>query len=144
MAKFVKGQIANPTGRPKLPEHLREIRQLSRQEVVATITKFFRIDAKALQSLIDANTGITGLERSIIKNILDYNKLGFLLDQTIGKVVEQVAVFQGVGNPEEYDAIPAEILNALIDQTKTIDVTPKEGTNEPAVTPSEVREKVPG
>lgn len=114
MALFVKGQVANPTGRPKLPEHLRDVKTLTRVEVVATLSKFFRMPAIELERLAAKGcTEVSGLERSIIKNILDYTRLGFLLDQAIGKVVEQVAVYQGLGNPEDYTAISQQVLDQL-------------------------------
>lgn len=131
MALFVKGQVANPGGRPKLPEHLRGVITLTRAEVVATLCKFFRMDATQLKDLSVNPVGITGLELSIVKNILDYHKLGMLLDQSIGKVVEQVAVYQGLGNPEDYTAISQTILDQLAagGASKLLDVTPTKETN---------------
>lgn len=90
--KFVKGQSGNPSGRKKLPEELRKYPRLVREEIQHMISKFAHMDAKALAELVDPDYqgSITGLERSIILNLLDKDKLPFILDRTIGKVVEVV------------------------------------------------------
>lgn len=88
--KFVKGQSGNPSGRRKLPEALKKYPRLVKEEIQHMISKFANMQAAELLALSKDDSAITGLERTIILNILDKDKLPFLLDRTVGKVVEVV------------------------------------------------------
>ncbi len=87
---FVKGQIANPGGRPKVPEHLRKIKSISPNEVNKIIAKYARMTYKELIKDLE-NENHPMMERLIAKIFKeslkngDYNALNFLLDRAIGK-----------------------------------------------------------
>jgi hypothetical protein len=108
---FKKGVSGNPSGRTKLPDELQAIKRITRDEVVALVSKFFRMPIPALDAHLK-NPKCTGIEFAIIKNVRDYRMLGWLLDRTIGKVVEQVAVLP-LGNPEDYAEIPPAVIMQL-------------------------------
>lgn len=99
--RFKPGNNANPTGRPKLPLEIREIKKLSPAYVRQVIAKLSRMGPDELLSWLEtpfAAGGPNNLEHmvaSIIRKSAidgDQNRLNFLLDRSIGKVVEQKVV----------------------------------------------------
>ncbi len=89
--QFKKGKSGNPGGRFKIPTELSQIRKLSQAECAYLVSKYARMTRGELQSAIeDIRTPMVDLTIASIfaqsaKNG-DYQRLGFLLDRTCGKV----------------------------------------------------------
>ena len=95
--KFKPGQSGNPKGRPPLPAEIRAIKSLSPQYVKKIISKLALMDREQMMEWIQkplikgGPTNIELMVASIITKAVtdgDQGKLNFLLDRTIGKVVE--------------------------------------------------------
>ena len=91
--QFKKGHSGNPGGRPKVPEALRGVAELSPTEIKRIIAKYARFTKDELQALLK-RTDVPVIEMHVASILAhgvrhgDYARLGFLLDRTIGKVVE--------------------------------------------------------
>lgn len=89
------GQSGNPSGRPKIPEHLRSIASLSQGEVCKLVSKYARMTRDELQQAIQAPStpvlemAIASIFAQSIKQG-DYTRLAFLLDRAIGKVPQVI------------------------------------------------------
>ena len=87
--RFKPGQIANPKGRPTIPEGpLRAVSLLTRGEVKALISKFARIDVLALQDEMK-KMSLTAIERMVISHWVkassgDRWSTDFLMNRSIG------------------------------------------------------------
>lgn len=85
------GQSGNPSGRPKVPEHLRAILALMPDEVSRMIAKYARMDRVELGLQLEA-AKMPMLEACIARIFQesfakgDFTRLSFLLDRAIGKV----------------------------------------------------------
>lgn len=85
MSKFQPGQSGNPGGGWAVPAALRGVRLLGKGELRALMSKFLRMDARALQIEID-KTDVPALEAAIAQQVLkaaqkgDAKAFQFLLD----------------------------------------------------------------
>lgn len=88
--QFKKGQIANPSGRPKVPAHLLAIKALTADEINRTIAKYGRMTYAELEHALHDPKTIT-VDRAVISIYSravkdgDTSALSFLLDRSIGK-----------------------------------------------------------
>lgn len=95
------GQVLNPTGRPKMPEELRTVKQLSPQILRAIIDKLSSLPLSQIQAMRE--TGLLGiLEETVISIWLravaegDQARLNFILDRSrIGKVQDKIDLTVG-------------------------------------------------
>jgi len=92
---FVKGQVTNPNGRPKLPEHLKKARRMNKGKYEEILNKYmFLTKAELTIAVHDEETPM--LEIYVIKCLLsgmgkgDYGTLDKMLDRLIGKVKEHI------------------------------------------------------
>lgn len=92
------GQSGNQKGRPPLPPEYRAIKEVSPQHVRRAISKMLqmtRADLDEYMKLDSSADGPNALECAIGAILIqaianaDHSKLGFLLDRSIGKVVEE-------------------------------------------------------
>lgn len=109
---FKPGQSGNPSGKPRIPDHLRSIKALSQTEACLLISKYARLSKGELELL--ATTKIAAVDHYIIAMFLKGIKEGtfqnfeILMDRAIG------AAPKCDDNPEEI-AIRQE-LNQLSDE----------------------------
>jgi hypothetical protein len=91
---FLKGTDPGPGRKPMAPEAKRDFR-LSRQKVMATMSRFVDMSVDDLKAFINAKQG-SALEMYIASMLAkgiqdgDVGRIDFLLNRTIGKVVERV------------------------------------------------------
>ena len=88
------GQSGNSKGRPALPAELHAIKKLTPAYIKAVIAKLAQMTPQEMMSYVEGGSG-NNMEYMVASIIMkattdgDHNKLNFLLDRTIGKVVEQ-------------------------------------------------------
>lgn len=93
--RFQPGISGNPSGRPKVPEDLKEARKRFAMDVEDSMLKYSRATIDELKiALEDKSTPIKDL---IIIKILkagmeraDQQRFNFILDRTVGKVIERI------------------------------------------------------
>jgi hypothetical protein len=116
--KWKKGQSGNPAGKPKLPEHLRDIQELTADEVNRTIARYTRMSPTDLQAVLDDPKAIV-MDKIIAAGMMkaikdgDYGRFSFLLDRTIGKTVDKSEVKVESSKDDDLDIVPRDILLKL-------------------------------
>lgn len=94
---FKKGHKSPGPGRPRLPEELREIRTVTKTEVLASMSKFLRLDLDGLKDFLN-KTNMPVLDHLIARILVaaikggDAARLNFLLDRLIGRVQNDVKI----------------------------------------------------
>ncbi len=104
---FVKGQIANPKGGPKLPEELKKARLENKQEVERVLTKYLYMNPAELAAAIEdskkPDTKLVALDIiviSLMDRVIKYGDhtiFNFILDRLIGRVKHKIEA--EVSNP---------------------------------------------
>ncbi len=114
---FRPGQSGNPTGRPAIPEELRAIKALTKDEVARLFSKFLRANLQELAQTIgnkESPSLDVWLAAGILKGIDygDFTRLAFMLERVVGK-----PAIDGDGDVPVW----AETLKQLIESGITID-----------------------
>lgn len=125
LTPWKKGQSGNPNGRPKLPEHLRDVPSLTADEVNKIMSKYTRMTLDELQRVI-AEKKAPALEMAICSNLIkaissgDYANLNFVLDRSVGKVTDKSEVKMETKDitDEALDEIPRDKIIELLTGTK--------------------------
>ena len=90
---IIKGQVLNPNGRPKVPEHIKEARKMTQIKFADILYKHINSTHGELQDMMD-NPETPALDMIVVKVLAeaikhgDEKRLNFILDRTIGKVKE--------------------------------------------------------
>lgn len=114
-----KGQSGNPSGRPKLPEHLKAIKAFSAEEIARMISRYGRMTLEDLEEVKD-DADATILDRIFAKMFCDtfekgsYATLTFLLDRCVGKVPDVVYSEPDSAEKEELRKMPIQELLQLV------------------------------
>lgn len=92
--RWKPGQSGNPKGPAVLPAELRAVTRLSAGYVKGLIAKLSQLSPEQLVVGLETNAfnAMEAMVASIIKRAIvdgDHSRLNFLLDRTVGKVVEQ-------------------------------------------------------
>lgn len=92
---FKKGKSGNPSGRPKTPPDILEIRKMNNAEVTRMLNKFSNCTRKELEQMqSDPNT--MALDLIIIKIMLEgmrsgsLSHLNFVLERMVGKTPDKI------------------------------------------------------
>lgn len=105
---WVPGVCQNPTGKPKLPEHLRLIKAFTAPEIARYIAKYGRSTMEEL-ILVESDKESPMIERifsRMFRQAFDSDSntalatLKFLLDRSIGKVPDIILTDQSADDPE--------------------------------------------
>jgi len=94
---FKPGQSGNPKGRPKLPEDVLESRKQNTVSVARILNKFMNMNIEELKLLMN-DKKTQNLELMIGRIIIeaiktgDYTRLNFILDRSIGKIVDKMEI----------------------------------------------------
>lgn len=94
--KWKKGESGNPVGRPKVDEHIKKIRSMTRKDIEQKISYLFSLSVAEVCELADSD--ITANENSLLACLAailvkagrygDQNRLSFLFEWCVGKVKE--------------------------------------------------------
>lgn len=93
-------------GRPRIPPEVKEAQKLTRRKVVSVMSRFINMTDEDLKAFLSAGKG-TALELYVASMLAkgikdgDVTRLDFLLNRTIGKVVERMDV--GVAKPYVFE-----------------------------------------
>jgi len=125
--KWKPGQSGNLNGRPTLPDDLKGLKERFTKDLVErTFIKYMNMPVIELQKMVDFKTNpnaalLPALDHIIIQVIAkagldgDQQRLGFLLDRTIGKVVDKTENHEYRINVNAHlDLIPKDKLIALL------------------------------
>lgn len=87
---FQKGTSGNPGGKPKLPAGLREVRELTPEELRRLIAKYARMSRADLEVVLADGSPAPMLDMAIAASLQSassgsFAHLSFLLDRAIGK-----------------------------------------------------------
>ena len=93
---FMPGVVTNPNGRPRLPEDIKTIRELTQAEFTRVSNKYLQMSSEEIEAIVkEPSTPMLELMvASIISKAViygDQNRLNLLLDRLIGKVPIPVA-----------------------------------------------------
>lgn len=92
---FLPGQSGNPNGQPKVPQEIKDARQLTKLELERLLNKYMVMTKDEVQEALK-NPATPALELmigSIVAKAVsggDDKRLNFLLERMIGKVKEKV------------------------------------------------------
>ncbi len=89
-----KGQVLNPTGRPKLPEEVRAMKEASIEQLIVSYHKFAFTDLKELNSNPPINLIEQGVRQTIANfaNSGEVDHIARLWDRVLGKPLESIDV----------------------------------------------------
>ena len=89
-----KGEIRNPTGRPKLPEEIRAMKEASIEQLIVSYHKFAFTDLKELNSNPPINLIEQGVRQTIANfaNSGEVDHISRLWDRVLGKPLESIDV----------------------------------------------------
>ena len=89
-----KGEIRNPTGRPKLPEEIRAMKEASIEQLIVSYHKFAFTDLKELNSNPPINLIEQGVRQTIANfaNSGEVDHIARLWDRVLGKPLESIDV----------------------------------------------------
>ncbi len=114
MGKFQKGVSGNPSGRPKLPDDLREIDEITNQEVKRIVAKFSRMTKSEIEIAI-RDPEIPMMHLTVASIFIqsakhgDYGRLSFLLDRSLGKVPLAPELERRTEDGIEFDSGPWDL-----------------------------------
>lgn len=89
-----KGQVLNPTGRPKLPQEVRAMKEASIEQLIVSYHKFAFTDLKELNSNPPINLIEQGVRQTIANfaNSGEVDHIARLWDRVLGKPLESIDV----------------------------------------------------
>ena len=89
-----KGEIRNPTGRPKLPEDIRAMKEASTQQLIESYHKFAFADIKEIAKVQPENLVEMGVKQilSNFANSGEVDHISKLWDRVLGKPLESIDV----------------------------------------------------
>lgn len=89
-----KGQVLNPTGRPKLPEEVRAMKEASIQQLIVSYHKFAFTDISNIKDNPPENLIEQGVRQTIANfaNSGEVDHIAKLWDRVLGKPLESIDV----------------------------------------------------
>jgi hypothetical protein len=89
-----KGEVRNPTGRPKLPEEIRAMKEASIEQLISSYHKFAFTNLKELNSNPPANLIEQGVRQTLsnFANSGEVDHISKIWDRVLGKPLESIDV----------------------------------------------------
>ncbi len=89
-----KGEVRNPTGRPKLPEEIRAMKEASTQQLIESYYKFGFADIKEISKVQPDNLIEMGVKQTLsnFANSGEVDHIAKLWDRVLGKPMESIDV----------------------------------------------------
>lgn len=115
-----KGQVLNPTGRPKLPEEVRAMKEASIEQLIVSYHKFAFVDVKEIKN----NPPVNLIEQGVLQTISNFANSGEvdhiskIWDRVLGKPLESIDVTSKGESITSGEKLSPEERRILIDKLR--------------------------
>ena len=115
-----KGQVLNPTGRPKLPEEVRAMKEASIEQLIVSYHKFAFTDIKEIKN----NAPVNLIEQGVLQTISNFANSGEvdhiskIWDRVLGKPLESIDVTSKGESITSGEKLSPEERRMLIDKLR--------------------------
>lgn len=115
-----KGQVLNPTGRPKLPEEVRAMKEASIGQLIVSYHKFAFTDIKEIKN----NPPVNLIEQGVLQTISNFANSGEvdhiskIWDRVLGKPLESIDVTSKGESITNGEKLSPEERRMLIDKLR--------------------------
>jgi len=115
-----KGQILNPTGRPKLPEEIRAMKEASIEQLISSYHKFAFTNLKELNSNPPVNLIEQGVRQTLsnFANSGEVDHISKIWDRVLGKPLESIDVTSKGESITSGEKLSPEERRMLIDKLR--------------------------
>jgi hypothetical protein len=115
-----KGEIRNPTGRPKLPEDILQMKRASTEQLISAYHKFDFTEIKELNNEKPNNLIEQGVRQTIsnFANTGEIADISKLWDRVLGKPLESIDI-TSKGESLTNDKLTPEERRAMIDRLRS-------------------------
>jgi len=95
--QFKKGQVANPNGRGKMPEELQKANKLSAKKFIEYVNRYVNMNRSEIKEDLERKEAtmlelLVGGMISKAVSTQDPVRANFILDRTIGKVIDKMEI----------------------------------------------------
>lgn len=115
-----KGQVLNPTGRPKLPEEIRAMKEASTEQLISSYHKFAFTDLKEINSNPPVNLIEQGVRQTMMNfaNSGEVDHISKLWDRVLGKPMESIDLTTKGESINNQEKLTPEERRAMIDRLR--------------------------
>ena len=115
-----KGQVLNPTGRPKLPEEIRAMKEASIEQLISSYHKFAFTNLKELNSNPPINLIEQGVRQTLsnFANSGEVDHISKIWDRVLGKPLESIDVTSKGESITSGEKLSPEERRMLIDKLR--------------------------
>ena len=115
-----KGQVLNPTGRPKLPEEIRAMKEASTEQLISSYHKFAFTELKEINSNPPVNLIEQGVRQTMMNfaNSGEVDHISKLWDRVLGKPMESIDLTTKGESINSQDKLSPEERRAMIDRLR--------------------------
>jgi hypothetical protein len=115
-----KGEVRNPTGRPKLPEEIRAMKEASIEQLISSYHKFAFTNLKKLNSNPPVNLIEQGVRQTLsnFANSGEVDHISKIWDRVLGKPLESIDVTSKGESITSGEKLTPEERRMLIDKLR--------------------------
>lgn len=115
-----KGEVRNPTGRPKLPEEIRAMKEASTEQLISSYHKFAFTDLKEINSNPPVNLIEQGVRQTMMNfaNSGEVDHISKLWDRVLGKPMESIDLTTKGESINSQEKLSPEERRAMIDRLR--------------------------
>ena len=115
-----KGQVLNPTGRPKLPEEIRAMKEASTEQLISSYHKFAFTDLKEINNNPPTNLIEQGVKQTMMNfaNSGEVDHISKLWDRVLGKPMESIDLTTKGESIHNQEKLTPEERRAMIDRLR--------------------------
>jgi hypothetical protein len=116
-----KGEVRNPTGRPKLPEEIRAMKEASIEQLILSYHKFAFTNLKELNSNPPVNLIEQGVRQTLsnFANSGEVDHISKIWDRVLGKPLESIDVTSKGESITSGEKLTPEERRMLIDKLRS-------------------------